>query len=200
MPVPVSIAVPVTAESGSARAPMRAAQCRLTCWPGRRSRWRQWLVLLVTTMLLSACGFHLRGAVPLPKVMAVTYIEGTPVLGELGRTLVRNLRDAGAVLTKDPKVATAILVILSEQMPRRVISVNRQGRANAYELDYRLRYTLKTPDGHRLTPPRSVSLQREYTFDPNNVLATGNEEGVLRQDMIGLAVRQMLRQLQTVGR
>lgn len=192
--------MPVAAGSGLARLPVRATRCRLTCRPGRRSRWWQWSVLLVAAMLLSACGFHLRGVVPLPKAMAVTSIEGTPLLGELGRTLVRNLRDAGAVLTEDPRAATAILVILSEQMHRRVISVNRQGRVNAYALDYRLRYTLKVPDGQRLAPPRSVSLQREYTFDPNNVLATGNEEGVLRQDMISLAVRQLLRQLQTIGR
>ncbi len=156
------------------------------------------LVLLTLVSMLAACGFHLRGALPLPEAMAVTRIEGTPLMGELGRALSRTLQTAGAQLTDDPKVATATLVIQGEQFQRRVISVDRNGQANAYELDYRLSYSLRAPDGHLLAPARSISLVREYTFDPNNVLAKGNEEEQLRQDMIGFAVRQMLRQLQAV--
>ena len=159
----------------------------------------RYLALLCVVVLLPACGFHLRGAIPLPKVMAITHVEGTAPLSDLGRTLTRNLRSAGVSLTEDPRAASALLIIQRSQMQRRVVSVNRTGLANAYELDYRLTYMLKAPDGRVLIAPRRISLLREYTFDPNNVLAKGNEEDALRRDMIGFAVRQMLRQLQTAG-
>jgi len=145
--------------------------------------------------ILSGCGFHLRAAVDLPAQMDVVYVQGAPALGELGREITRSLESAGSRQTEDRAGATAILVIHRNEVRRRVLSVNRSGQVNEYELTYHLAFEVDNPKGKVLVPRQSVSQVRDYTFDPNSVLAKGNEEAQLRQDMIGFAVRQMLRRI-----
>ncbi|HKK05887.1 MAG TPA: LPS assembly lipoprotein LptE [Gammaproteobacteria bacterium] len=145
--------------------------------------------------LLSGCGFHLRAAVDLPAQMDVVYVQGAPALGELGREITRSLESAGSRQTEERASATAILVIDRNEVRRRVLSVNRSGQVNEYELTYHLAFEVRNPEGKVLVPRQSVSLARDYTFDPNSVLAKGNEEAQLRGDMIGFAVRQMLRRI-----
>lgn len=145
---------------------------------------------------LAGCGFHLRTAVPLPPQMETTLVQGTAPLGELGRAIQRALDGAGSKITSSRDDATAVLVIQRDEVQRRVLSVDSSGKVNQYELTYYLRFALQARDGAVLLPAQSISLQRSYTFDPNNVLSKGNEETELRQDMIRFAVRQMMRRIE----
>jgi len=157
------------------------------------------LVLTLTAASLGACGFHLRGAVALPAQMDLVYLQGTPPLGELGRAITRSLKSAGSSLSEQRATATAVLVIHQNEVRRRVLSVNSAGQVNEYELSYHLNFELRSPEGQGkakvLVPAQTITMVRDYTFDPNSVLAKGNEEAQLRQDMIGFAVRQMLRRI-----
>jgi len=155
------------------------------------------LLLMLVAASVGACGFHLRGAVQLPAQMDVVYLQGAPPLGELGRAIARSLKSAGSSLTDERATATAVLVIHRDEVKRRVLSVNSSGQVNEYELTYHLNFELRGGEGKGkpLVPAQTITMVRDYTFDPNNVLAKGNEEAQLRQDMIGFAVRQMLRRI-----
>lgn len=153
------------------------------------------LVLLAFGLTLGACGFHLRHAVKLPAQMDVVFIQGTAMYGELGREIARSLRNSGSSVTDLSATATAVLIIHRDQVRRRVVSVNRMGQANEYELTYYLRFEVHDAKGRVVVPAQTISLMRDYTFDPNSVLAKGNEEADLRGDMIRFAVREMFQRI-----
>jgi len=166
---------------------------------GRVIRWLPWLLLSVW---LAGCGFQLRGAasVTLPpelKVMRVTMGAGYPPL----LVEVRNsLRVLGSVrLTDDVTAPVPVLNLLSEQSLSEVLSIDSSGRINAYLLNYRVDFSLSGPDGKILLPSQSVRLQREYTFDRLNVLATEHQSEFLQNEMRRDAAQQILRRLASLN-
>lgn len=156
-----------------------------------------WLIVIVCHLLIiQGCGFRLRGSVDLPDIMSVTYIEGTAIYGELGRQLNSSFDRAGARLTSDRAEATAILAILKNELKRRVLTVDATtGQAREYELIYTLRFKVDNSSGGTFLPEQGIRQIRDYTFDPDNVLAKGDEEERLVKEMITIASNQMLRRI-----
>lgn len=157
-------------------------------------------VLLISSLAVSACGFHLRGAVVLPEAMQVTTIQGVGTWSEIATEIRDVLQAAGARVLPEPTDETSRLVVLDEEFDRRVLSVGSAGKVAEYELFYRLSYSLLGSDGAVLVPEQSVSMTRDYQFDPNNVLSSEQEENELKREMRQLAVRQMLRRVQATAR
>ena len=155
------------------------------------------LAACVTT--LSACGFHLRGQAPLPEAMQRTHLTGTGLYGPLRDEVMQALAGAGGRLVDDPRTAGSVLRIEGERFHRRVLSVAADRRVNEYSLTYDLAFSLYAPDGSVLVPSQQVSVTREYAFDRDRVLGTGQEEAVLRREMRDQAVRQMLRRLRAAA-
>jgi LPS-assembly lipoprotein len=151
-------------------------------------------------LLLTSCGFHLRGAVTLPPQMERTQLLGVDARSALAAEITAALEDAGVrVVAGD---ATAQLVISGERQARRLLSVGSTGRASEYEITYQFSFELRAPAeataaGGKpavvvLVPQQSISLNRDYSFDPDNVLGKGDEEALLVREMRSFAVRQML--------
>jgi len=161
------------------------------------------LLLLLATGSLSlvACGFHLRGAVVLPPQMERTQLVGIDARSALAEEIRTALENAGARVVEVD--ATAQLVISGEREARRLLSVGSTGRASEYELTYQFSYELRAPaqdkTGEAITvvllPQQTMSLNRDYSFDPDNVLGKGEEEALLLREMRAFAVRQMLLRL-----
>ncbi len=150
--------------------------------------------ILLLALFLAACGFHLRGAVSLPADLQALAVTGTPENGPLWRVLRDALPRAGGRLASVAG-ADAVLVITSERLSRRVLSVDSQGRAQEYELTYTLGYRLDTPEGQPRLDARTLVVNRQYRFDPDAILAKGEEERRLEAEMRRAAVSRMLRQI-----
>jgi len=157
---------------------------------------RQLLValLVVITLQLSACSFRLRGAIKLPESLSTIAIEGTTEHSELGRVLYRSLKRGGVTIVSTTDAALR-LQILKDDVQRRVLSVDASGKANEYELKHRLHYSAIDNNGEPLVLDQEISTVRAYHFDPNIVLAKGDEERKLRKDIILRSAQQLLRQL-----
>lgn len=145
-------------------------------------------------ILLTGCGFHLRGAVELPESMQRTYLQGVPPDSALAAEIAAVLESSGGEVVGRLADATAILQVGQEETDRRIASVDSSGKAREYALRYSLPFTLLNPAGD-VVLRRSVQTTRSYNFDPANVLGAGTEEAVLVREMRGFAVRQMLRQV-----
>ncbi|MEJ2345735.1 MAG: LPS assembly lipoprotein LptE [Gammaproteobacteria bacterium] len=156
---------------------------------------RLWFAAAVTA--LAGCGFHLRGAVPLPAVMHKTYVDGDSTT-TLVRELKLGLRGGGVQVVREPIQATAILRIIEARQTSRVLSVDATGQVREYELSFAVRYVLTGAHGAQLAAPQRVVVVRNYTFDPNNPLAKANEKELLRKEMERDAARGILRRLRYV--
>jgi len=149
---------------------------------------------LALLLMLSACGFKLRGSVELPPVLQDTYIESENPFTGMARTLRQELEIAGANIVQDRNAATAILVIHQERTENRVLSVGSSGRATEYELYDEFAFSLRDPDGKLLVKPQTLSMTRDLVFDENELLGKVSEaEGIHRQIRANLARQAIMR-------
>lgn len=141
--------------------------------------------LLVACLLLalSGCGFHLRGAVTLPPVMEITYIEAQQPYAGMAAALREQLRSAGARLTDQRNEASAVLRILQHRSERRVLSVGSRGKASEYELFEEVVFDLLKPDGSTILERQSLRLTRDLVFDETQLLGKIEEASDIRRQM-----------------
>lgn len=156
------------------------------------------LLVLSLSVFLVACGFHLRGAQPIPAVMQRTWIAGADN-SALYYELESALLAAGAAVVESSEAATATLTIHQERYSRRVLSVDNQGRASEYELRLRIVFSLIDSAGNVIADNVKFNVLRDYSFDPDNVLASGGQEKMLKTEMRRYAARQILRRLQSLA-
>lgn len=153
------------------------------------------ILISFLAVLLSACGFHLRGVIPIPPAMQETYITGASDFSDLYIELRRGLERSGANVVGSAQTASATLAVSGEQLDRRVLTVDAQGRASEYELNYSVSFELRDKAGVVLVPRQTVNQLRDYKFDPDNVLAKDTEEALLRKSLVTFAVSQIMRRI-----
>lgn len=152
------------------------------------------LLTAVLTVLVSGCGFHLRGAVEYPPSMQRTFIDGS-LTSPVVRDLRLNLEASGVHVAETAQAAGATLRILAESFDRRVLSVQSNAQVSEYELIYRVRFSVTRADGVVLLAPQEVQVNREYRYDPNQVLGATSEESILQQEMQRDVTQLILRRL-----
>ncbi|MFZ6646350.1 LPS assembly lipoprotein LptE [Undibacterium sp. TJN25] len=153
----------------------------------------QFASLFVLVLMLSACGFAMRGAVSFPfKSIYLGFSDSSPLGGELKR----NIRANGetAIVSKQDD-AEVILDVLSESREKVILSLNSQGRVREYNLLYTLRFRVRDKAGREFLEPTEISLKRNITFNETQVLAKEAEEVVLYRDMQTDLVQQIMRRL-----
>jgi len=158
-----------------------------------------YLVSSISYLLLSGCGFHLRGAgsATLPEslwrlrvVVQDSKLANDPLLVAVKGALQT---DPNVVIAEELDVPT--LALFGEGTDSQVLSVGSSGRVSGYRLKYEVSFRLADAKGREWLAPQSVRLIRDYTFDPLNVLAKEQEEQELKRTMQRDAVQQILRRL-----
>ncbi|MFL9924428.1 LPS assembly lipoprotein LptE [Herbaspirillum lusitanum] len=153
---------------------------------------RQWLLMLAAALLLSACGFHMRGPANLPfKSINLGFSPGST----LGVELKRNIQASGVQVVDDAKSAEAVMQVLSDTRDRQILTLNTNGRVREYALFQRFSFVVKDNKGVIIIPPTNVTLRRVITYDENQELAKQAEEALLYRDMQSDLVQQILRRL-----
>lgn len=165
------------------------------------------VVLGLLLLLLSGCGFKLRGQAQLPPEMATTYLKTNRPAGsspsELALTLERVLKANGVTVTTDPAAATATLEILQEGVSRRTIAAGTTistGQTTAqireFTLKYDVNYRVTLANGKVLIPQATASVSRDMVYNEARVLGKEAGEEILLRDMASDLARSIIRRLQ----
>jgi LPS-assembly lipoprotein len=163
---------------------------------------RRAVLALGLTVLLSACGFHLRGSNGSFMLPFATMYIGLPDTSPLAIGLKRYIRAIGStevVSTKDG--ADAVLEVLNDPERNRtktILSLNKNGRVQEYQLGYSINFRVLDKEGNQLLAPTTISLVRPITFDESQVLAKETEEAALYRDMRNDLVQQIMRRLAAI--
>ena len=157
---------------------------------------RIFAVTLLALLMLSACGFRLRGSGPQPvlpfKTLFLSIAEASP----LNVPLRRNLDAMSNIeIVTDRKQADAALEVLSEGKDKQVLSLNSQGRVREYTLVYRLNFRVVDKEGRQLLAPTELAIRRIQSFNEKQVLAKEAEEATLFREMQSDLVQQVLRRV-----
>ncbi|HYC42872.1 MAG TPA: LPS assembly lipoprotein LptE [Noviherbaspirillum sp.] len=157
---------------------------------------RRAILALSTALMLSACGFQLRGSNGQATLPFQTIYIGTAETSPLGIELRRYIRASGdtAVVT-DQKQAQATIEVLNEAREKATLTLNTQGRVREYSLYYRVKFRVMGNKGNELLAPTELVLKRDISFNESQVIAKEKEEELLYRDMQSDVVQQILRRL-----
>jgi LPS-assembly lipoprotein len=126
----------------------------------------------------------------LPAGLKNVYLEGGS--GQLQELFNSAMKTSSVGIASSPETAGIIVRIFNEDNQRRVLSLSSTGTANDFELEYRFDYELVDSKNKVLMPRQSVEIKREYYNDQVAVIAKGNEETVIRNEMYQQAVRSIV--------
>jgi LPS-assembly lipoprotein len=150
-------------------------------------------LLLSATIVLSGCGFHLRGPQNYAFRTIAVRTDGAGGVGaELTRVLGDRVRPATAAGDDQPQIT---LDILREQRDKSAVGVNASGQVREFQLGITLRFRVRNNAGKELIPPTDIAQQRDISFSETAVLAKDAEEAMLYRDMQSDIVQQLLRRL-----
>ncbi len=148
--------------------------------------------LFFATLLLTACGFHLRGQVGMPfqSIYLIAPNLNSPFVNELRRNLVANK----VSLASGAEQPDVVLNIVSENTEKQVLSLGGDGRVNEYRLIYRVSLRAYNQQQEWI-PAEDMSLRRDFSYDDTQILAKEAEETLLYQSMRTDMVQQIVRRL-----
>ncbi len=148
------------------------------------------IVLFFLVLLLSACSYQLQGTYSIPAALKTAYVEGATL--PLREHLLKAVRPADGRFAFSPGQAALIIRVIKEHEDSRPLSLNEQGRINERELSYRLDYELSGPDNVLLLPRQYLEIRREFFFSQQDIIATENEEKVIRDEMYQQAATMLI--------
>lgn len=94
------------------------------------------LAWLLPIVILSGCGWHLRGVIPFPPEYKVLYLN-SQVSNSFNRQLTMQLEFNNVLLTEDSSDAQAILNIKELDVEKRTLSLTSSGQVAEFELNGR---------------------------------------------------------------
>lgn len=152
------------------------------------------LIALLCTLLISGCGFQLRGAANLPfETLHVQAPVGSQFAQQFRRVVTYG---SSTKIVDDAKAAEATLILVGEAREKNILSLSGTGRVSEYQLRYRMTYRMLNKAGAEIIPSTEIALRRDFSFNDQDTLSKESEEGLLFRDMQNDAVQQLLRRLQ----
>lgn len=152
---------------------------------------------LLFLVLLAGCGLHLQGALTTPAEMERTYIATNDRHSQFYRKLRAAFETAGVELADAAADATATLTISFDETDQRVLSVSARNVPTEYEVYYTVQYALDAGE-KSLLEYQTLTLTRDYTYEPTLVLGKAREEELLREAIVDDLVRIVLKQISTL--
>ncbi len=134
------------------------------------------------TLLLSACGWQLRGVTgkakhQQPEQLHLIVQDGkTPLAQSIKSQMVR-------MKIADTAKAKLALIIDKEEVDRRPLAVNDNGVTAQYQLIYTVHYHYEDKAAQFALPGRKVVSWRSYDFDPQLIVSKAQEEQALLDEM-----------------
>jgi LPS-assembly lipoprotein len=154
-----------------------------------------WISLLI--IVLTGCGFHLRGALPTLTMDNPIYIAGVDKNSDLYRELARQLRGAKSVVTETRSLAKSVLTISDYRSRERQLTLNSSNQAVEYELEESLNFSVQT--SRTTVESRSLKVTRVFGRDERDTLAREREEREVRINMRHDLVNQLMYQLARIN-
>lgn len=145
------------------------------------------VLLLLTSLILTGCGFHLRGQGEnaLTHQIKTLNLKGVSVYSGFGRELADAIESNGVQLVADHEAADVVLRVKEPERRRDVLSVDSSVYAREYSLTSSIRFFIsqigepepQVRNWHRLT------VRRDLVVNPNDVLGSDYEADRLNTEM-----------------
>ncbi len=156
------------------------------------------LSLSLITLLLSGCGFKLRGDVEaLAGAKEVTLVlkKTTPI--QLQQSLERAFKQQNIALLEN---APYRLVIEEIQENRRSITLDRKGNVDEYELLLLIAFSVRDNNDKLISSPLVVRTERIYDYNADAATASFLLEQEIREEMWDTLTTRIVKQFSALTR
>lgn len=159
---------------------------------------KSFALVLLMALIVSGCGFHLRGDIVLPALYERVHVVDKGY-SDVGKALSEALENVGSKIVYSSEGATSVVTVLSRGTQRRALNVAGK-QIREYELQLDITFVVQNHEGTQLAGPQTVTVVRNFSNDPNNVLAKDNEELAIRKEMMRPAIIQVLRRMKAIAK
>jgi len=150
------------------------------------------LLVMGLAVLLSACGFQLRGTGNYDMAFKELDLSARNAYGETVTQLRQVLQNSGVEIHTG---APYKLVLTNEQETQRSLSYAGAGRSTEFELTSVLNYQILSSDNLVLLDDK-MQVQKVYIHDGSNLVGTDQEANEVRKEMRRDLVQRMVLRLQ----
>lgn len=142
------------------------------------------------SVMLTACGYHLRGESDVPEIMRHIHLQkASPPLYAMFK---ETLRLSGAKLSETPDPHGVVVRVTNERFDRRMLSLSSTGKTNEFQLFYELDFDVLTYDNKVVLANQRVQENRNYFNNQQDIIGKNNEEALIQEEMYRQAVRSVL--------
>ena len=158
------------------------------------SRIKNCCLAAVAILLLTGCGFHLRGTGNAQLALSVIHVTSNDAYGEMQQALERALTEAGVKLVPADKAAYSVH-LLTERRTRRSVATTSDVQVAEYGLKMEVSFELTDAAGKQVIAPTTVTSQRIYRFDNSSLVGSDEEENLLNKEMRRDIASQIIRRI-----
>lgn len=149
------------------------------------------MALMTTALLLSACGFHLRGQYAMPNHLQALTLTVPAAHGALKSELELALERVNvSTVGGDTE-----LEVVREVLTKQTTTVDSRAKAAEYTLIYSVDYRTHLKTAKAPGKTQSLILRRGYQYDSTSVVGKSTEEENLVRELRQDVARQIVRQL-----
>lgn len=144
------------------------------------------VTLLLSTLALTACGFHLRQSVALPPTMQRIHLNVSDNL--FRRNLERAMAGSGVIIEDKGGPGIAELRVPVARFSNEILTVSGYAQVTEYAIHYHVEFSVEDGNGQTLIPNQGIDMTREYSYDAADTVGTQGQidqiQGSLSDDMV----------------
>lgn len=156
------------------------------------------ILVLTATLLVSSCGFHLRGAYQVPEALRSVHLSSEIPSSPIMNNLRRNMLSSGVEIAATDTDAPYTLHLSNERSEKRSISVDSLAAAAEFQLRQFISYELRDANDRLILGPYELITERNFQNDINNVVGKRDEERLIREEMQVQLALQIMRRYQAI--
>ena len=155
--------------------------------------------LLAGALFLQGCGWHLRGAQPLPAELQTLHLKIASENSTFARALKRSFKTMDVTLADATSDAPYTLSVSGIRNDRRVLSTTGTAKVAEYVLASSITYSVSDANGEKLVEPTLISTEKTYLYNRNNAVSSYEEENLLREEMQRDLIQQLIRRYRALS-
>lgn len=148
------------------------------------------LLPLMSALLITGCGFHLKHNNGLTEKFPEIYLQTNAPMGELARAVKLRLRGANIKILTQENPNAAVLKLGSEKRSSRTISLYANALNAEKEIGYVLNYSLKMPN--YTAKDFTVNIYRDFLDDSTEALAKSRETELITKELRDIAADHII--------
>ena len=156
--------------------------------------------ILAAAVMLSACGFQLRGEARLPPDLQRVHVAVSDAFSPLKRDVEAALARSGATVESAPGERVAEITLSAVSLAPVVRSVGANATVNEFSMVYHVEMGIQGADGKTLLTPQVIEHSRDYTFDQTQAIGSNAEQDEIKKGMERDMVQAIMRKIEAVGR